>query len=242
MSNGASAVGDDLFDFTTGTAALRLDDGVGGAVDLPPLEAGAEDVLGDRGVIIKRRTPPTSRKSPLASERYRFVELHYDAFVPNGEMFDSSKDQNYPAIVELDLPPTDTSTVVRAWEAALQKVRAGEVITLYANSRYAYGKDGDASGVVPPDSDIRYEITVIDVRCSKKVVVVEGRTTEGDERSRLDAIRLEREIAAERRAAEKDLKEKNDAARKAKAAELKEKLDAKRAASGQKGKKKKSKK
>lgn len=231
-----------MFEFTTGVAALRLDDDeAAGATSLPPLESGAEDILGDRGVVIKRRSPPANRSSPLASGKNRFVELHYDAFV-GSDKFDSTKDQNYAAIVELDLPPSGASNIVRAWEAALQKVRAGEVFTLYAQARYAYGTEGDASGVVKPGSDIRYEIEVIDIRSSKKVVIVEGRTTEGDERERLDAIRIEREIASQRRADEKVLKDAENAKKAEKAAALKAKMDAKRAGAGNKGKKKKSKK
>eukprot|EP00171_Calliarthron_tuberculosum_P004529 IDg4529t1 len=48
---------DDLFEFST---SLRIDDDGGAATlpadkDLPPLAPGVEDVLGDRGVLLKRQ-------------------------------------------------------------------------------------------------------------------------------------------------------------------------------------------
>lgn len=245
-ARGTSAIDDDavddMFEFTAGTEALRLDDDEAGPCsqqngkDLDPLPPGVEDVLGDRGVLLERVKPPKDASSPLASAERPFVELHYDAAVVGGETFDGTRDQNYPLIVQLDLPPSGNSTVVRAWEAALQKVRAGETVVVSAASRYAYGADG-LENSVPANTDVRYNIDVLDVRATRKFVAVVDRSEEdGKTMSRLEEIRLEREIAAQRRHDEQELKDAENAKRAAKAAAIKEKMDAKRAGGG--GKKK----
>jgi FKBP-type peptidyl-prolyl cis-trans isomerase len=235
---------DDLFEFTAGTAVLRIDDDNAASFSssktvLEPLPPAVEDVLGDRGVLLERVNPPTDAKSPTASAERPFVELHYDATVVGGDVFDSTRDQNYPLIVQLDLPPSGNSTVVRAWEAALQNVRAGESVVVTAASRYAYGAEGLETSV-PPNSDIRYDIDVLDVRKTRKHVAVVDRTEEdGKTMSRLEEVRLEREIAAQRRLDEQELKDAEKAKKAEKTAAIKAKLDAKRAGGGKKKGKKK---
>jgi hypothetical protein len=89
---------------------------------------------------------------------------------------------------------------------------------------------------VPPDSDIRYEMDIIDVRETRRRMITVDRS-EGD-MSRLDAVRHERDIAAQRRLDEQQLKDAEKARRAERAAAMKEKMDAKLAgrAGGGKGK------
>lgn len=245
-SGGGAASDDDaedgMFEFATGLAALRIDadedeGGAGSAAEPEPLADGVEDVLGDRGVLLERVKPARDGTSPLASAERPFIELHYDAAVVGGDAFDSSRDQNYAQIVQLDLPPSGHSTVVRAWEAALQRVRAGESVVVTAAPRYAYGKDGLA-GSVPPAAAVRYTIDVLDVRDTRKKPVVVDRSEEhASTMSRLEEIRLEREIASQRRADEQELKDADKAKRAAKAAAVLAKMEAKKAGGGKGGKK-----
>lgn len=248
MPAGGGAASDDdaddgMFEFATGLAALRIDAdedeaaaGSSAAAEQEPLAEGVEDVLGDRGVLLERVKPALDSSSPMASAERPYIELHYDAAVVGGEGFDSTRDQNYAQIVQLDLPPSGSSTVVRAWEAALQCVRAGETVVVTAAARYAYGKEGLA-GSVPPGAGVRYKIDVLDVRATRKKVVVVDRTEEhASTMSRLEEIRVEREIAAQRRADEQELKDAESAKRAAKAAAVLAKMEAKKAGGG-KGKK-----
>lgn len=233
-----------MFEFATGLAALRIDadeeDGGGAAAaaaELEPLGEGVEDVLGDRGVLLERVKPARDAASPLASAERPYIELHYDAAVVGGEGFESTRDQNYAQIVQLDLPPSGASTVVRAWEAALQLVRAGETVVVTAAARYAYGREGVA-GSVPAGAAVRYTIDVLDVRGTRRKVVVVDRTEEhASTMSRLEEIREEREIAAQRRADEQELKDAEKAKRAAKAAAVLAKMEAKKAGGGKGGKK-----
>lgn len=231
----ATADMNEMFEFTE---SLRIEDDESGnslitEKELSPLPEGVEDVLGDRGVLMRRSKPPTDLNSVLPCEQFPFVELHMSAFVGD-DQFDSTRDQNYPLIVQLDIPPSGNSTVIRAWEAALPTVRAGESFILTAAPRYAYGSDGSADIGVPANSEVRYEIDILDVRASrKKPAVVVDRSEE--DMSRLDQIRVEREIAAQRRQDEQELKEKEKQAKAEKAAALKAKMDAKRAGGSGKG-------
>jgi peptidylprolyl isomerase len=229
---------EDLFEFTD-TLKLSDDEHPTSNGERAPLAEGVEDILGDRGVLVKRIRPASSPDSELPSSSRRYVEVHYEAFVQEtGKLFDSTRDQNYPLIALLDLPPSGKSTLIRAWEVALPTVRAGEVISLIAASRYAYGADGVPPDI-PPHADLRFEIEVLDVRATHKKVEVIDRSKE--DMSRLEEIRRDREIAQQRRLDEQHLKEAEKSTKADKAAALKEKLAAKQASKGGKkpGKKKK---
>lgn len=229
---------DDMFEFTD---TLRLSDEEGNGAGpseenekLPPLPDDTEDVFGDRGVLIKRVKPPADPQSPYPSKSRRYVELHYEGFVvETGKKFDTTRDQNYPLIALLDIPPSGNSTLIRAWEVALQKVRAGETMVLTAASRYAYGAEGVAPDI-PPHSDLRFEIEVLDVRSTHKRVVVVDHSKE--DLSRLEEVRREREIAQQRRLEEQQIKDAEKKAKAEKAEAIKQKLAAKQTGGGKKKK------
>ncbi len=76
---------------------------------------------------------------------------------------------------------------------------------------------------------------ILDVRATRKRVVTVDRSAE--DMSRLDAIRYEREVAAQRRLDEQMIKDAEKKAKAEKAAAIKEKLAAKKQGGGGKGKK-----
>lgn len=245
---------DDLFDFST---SLRIDDIKEKAAELPALAPGVEDVLGDRGVLLKRirmseggassadgassakegevtnGTNETDCVMPSATAPY--VELHYEGFlVESGEKFDSSVEQGYPMIARLDLPPSGKGTLIRGWEAALPLLRAGEKAELTIASRYAYGEAGSAPDI-PPHADLRFTLEVLDVReTHRRVVKVD---TSRSDLSRLEEVRRDREVAQARREELQAEREKAREAKEARIAALREKLASKN--KSKKGKKKK---
>ncbi|KAI0565585.1 Peptidylprolyl isomerase [Gracilaria domingensis] len=229
---------DDLFEFTEN---LTIDDfpdtteAESSKPELPPLPPGVIDLTnGQRGVLLERKT--TVEGNPKPSKEEPFVELHYEGtLVATGEKFDSSKEQNYAMIVQLDIPPSGKSTVIRGLEIGLREVRAGEHVVLTVTSMYAYGKDGETD--IPPDSDLRFDIEVLDVRAThKKVVVVD---TSSKDLSRLETVRREREIAQIRREEEDQRKEAEKQRKAARAAAIREKLANKNKGGKKGGKKKK---
>lgn len=223
---------DDLFEFTE---SLRLSDdenASSSAKELPPLPKGVRDVSGDRGVLLELKKKGEGRIKP--SKDAQFVEMHYEGFImANGERFDSSRDQNYPMIVQLDIPPSGSSTLIRGLEIGLRELRAGDTATLIVNARYAYGKDGAQD--IPPDADLRFEIEVLDVRSTHKMIVQVDSSK--NDLSRLDDIKREREMAQQRREEEYALKEEDKRRKAERAAAVFEKL-ANRNKGGKKGGKK----
>lgn len=222
---------EDIFEFTD---SLRLDGPEDEPKkDLPPLPPGVVDLTGDRGVLLERKNDPGDGEKP--SKERQFVEMHYEGFlVATGEKFDSSLEQNYAMVVQLDIPPTGKSTVIRGLEIGLRELQKGDKVILTLESRYAYGKDGAPD--IPKDSDLRFEIEVLDVRETHKRVVKVDHTVK--DMSRLDEVRRERELAQQRReeeAIQKDEEKKRKADR---AAQLREKLANKNNKKGKKKKKK----
>lgn len=227
---------EDLFEFTE---TLRLSDDETNGVDkkdLPPLPEGTRDVTGDRGVLLAPSKTAETGNTPSKEEP--FVELHYEGFlVSTGDRFDSSRDQNYAMIVQLDIPPSGKSSVIRGLEVGLRELRPGDVATLTVAARYAYGKDGAPD--IPPDADLRFEIEVLDVRATHKRVITVDSSKQ--DLTRLEDIKREREIAQQRREEEEALKDEEKNRKADRVAALREKL-ANKNKGGKKGGKKKGKK
>ncbi len=232
---------EDIFEFTS---SLRIDDEAPAPETLPPLPEGVEDVLGDRGVLIKRtRARGGSASSSAAASRPSkdepYVELHYEGFlVETGEKFDSSREQGYAMIVRLDLPPSGKSSLVKGWEVALPQLRPGEHAEITVAARYAYGSEGSAPDI-PPDADLRFEVEIIDVRSTHKRVIKVDHTKQ--DLSRLEEIRRDREVAQMRREEESAAKDEENVGKVDRIAALREKLANKNKSKkgGKKGGKKK---
>lgn len=229
---------EDLFEFTE---TLRLSDDESSHVaekDLPPLPEGTRDLTGDRGVLLALTKEADPNLGSKPSKEDPFVELHYEGFlVTTGDRFDSSRDQNYAMIVQLDIPPSGKSSLIRGLEIGLRELRPGDAGTLTVASRYAYGKDGAPD--IPPNSDLRFEIEVLDVRATHKRVVKVDSSKQ--DLTRLEDIKRQREIAQQRREEEEALRDEEKKRKADRAAALREKL-ANKNKGGKKGGKKKGKK
>ncbi|CAN8076996.1 unnamed protein product [Agarophyton chilense] len=230
---------DDLFEFTEN---LTIDDfpdtktAENSNPDLPPLPPGVTDLTdGQRGVLLERKNT-VDDNNPKPSSEEPFVEIHYEGtLVATGDKFDSSKEQNYAMIIQLDIPPSGKSTVIRGLEIGLREVRSGEHVVLTVSALYAYGKDGATD--IPPNSDLRFEIEVLDVRATHKKVVKED--TSSKDLSRLEMVRRDRENAQLRREEEEQRKETERQKKAARAAAIREKLANKNKGGKKGGKKKK---
>lgn len=170
------------------------------------------------------------------SADHPFVELHFDGYLDStGERFDSSRDLNYPMIIRLDLPPSGQSTVIPGLELGLRELSAGDRATLTIKSAFAYGADG--SDDIPPNSDLRFELEVLDVRATRKRVKYPPVDNTKSDLSRLEDVRREREIAQQRREEEKLAKDEEKKRKADRAAQLREKIANKTKGGGAKPKK-----
>lgn len=90
------------------------------------------------------------------------VSVHYTGTFPDtGKKFDSSRDRNMPFnfIVR-------RGQVIQCWDEVVSRMSKGEKIYVICPARYAYGERG-AGGIIPPNSDIAFEIEVLNTDVSK---------------------------------------------------------------------------
>lgn len=226
---------DDLFEFTETLQILDNDQTPPPTPkSLPPLPPDTQDLSNDRGILLHISKSGAGTIKP--SKEAPFIEIHYQGFLLSStEPFDSSREQNYPLVVQLDIPPSGKSTLIPGLEHGLRHLRQGDIATLTIASKYAYGKNGTQD--IPPDSDLRFEVEVLDVRPTQKRVVKVDSSK--NDLSRLDDIRREREKAQARREEEQAAKEDEKRRKAQRAAQLREKLANKNKGPKKGGKKKK---
>lgn len=91
------------------------------------------------------------------------VTVHYTGTFPSdGRKFDSSKDRNTPFGFMLK-----QGQVIKCWDEVVSRMSIGEIVYVICPSRLAYGERG-AGGVIPPNTDIAFEIEMIKVTPGKK--------------------------------------------------------------------------
>ncbi|TDQ57582.1 FKBP-type peptidyl-prolyl cis-trans isomerase FkpA [Mesocricetibacter intestinalis] len=82
------------------------------------------------------------------------VKVHYTGKLPNGKVFDSSRQRNLPAEFRLD-------QVIPGWSEGLQLVKKGGKIELVIPPKLAYGEQ--EMGEIPANSTLYFEVEVLDV-------------------------------------------------------------------------------
>jgi len=87
------------------------------------------------------------------------VELHYTAFLMDGTQFESSYDKGEPLKFKVGI-----GRVIRGWDEAIPKLSLGCKANLSVRSDYAYGPRTVINGLVPPDSNLRFELQIIRIR------------------------------------------------------------------------------
>lgn len=211
---------------------------------LPELSPGTSDLTGDRGLLLSMENTNSltvsstmSAHSPIKpSIEHPFVEFHYEGFLASsGEKFDSSRDQNYPLVVRLDLPPSGKSTLIQGLEIGLRHIPIGVTAKLEVSAQYGYSEKGAQD--IPPNSDLVFNIEVLDVRATHRRLEEEEDFTEKD-LSRLESVRKQREVAQQRREEEVRAREEEKQRKAQRAADLQEKLAKKKQQPKKRGKKK----
>jgi cyclophilin family peptidyl-prolyl cis-trans isomerase len=85
------------------------------------------------------------------------VIIHYTGYFRNGKKFDSSVDRNTPFTT-----PIGVGRLIKGWDEGVLKLNVGTKAILYVPAELAYGKRG-AGNVIPPNSDLIFEIELLDV-------------------------------------------------------------------------------
>jgi FKBP-type peptidyl-prolyl cis-trans isomerase FkpA len=84
------------------------------------------------------------------------VEVHYEGFFLNGDKFDSSIDRAQTATFPL-------LGVIMGWQLGLPFFKEGGRGKLLVPSHLGYGRQGTASGSIPPNSVLVFDIQLFDV-------------------------------------------------------------------------------
>jgi len=89
---------------------------------------------------------------PYANDK---VSVQYEGTLVNGKIFDSSYDSGRPSEFVV-------SNLIKGWSEALSLMPEGSKWRLYIPAELAYGS-GTASGTIPPDSDLIFEIELLKI-------------------------------------------------------------------------------
>ena len=118
--------------------------------DAAAAEAGA--VKSASGLVYKT-IKPGSGPSPKATD---VVRVHYHGTLPDGKVFDSSRQRGAP--IEFQL-----TGVIPCWTEGVQKMKVGETAKLVCPSEIAYG-DGGRGPDIPPGATLVFEVELIGIK------------------------------------------------------------------------------
>lgn len=84
------------------------------------------------------------------------VRVHYVGTFLDGREFDSSVKRNTPAEFPL-------GRVIKCWTEGVQLMKVGGKARLHCPSALAYGERGAGGGVIPPNTDLQFEVELLDI-------------------------------------------------------------------------------
>lgn len=94
------------------------------------------------------------------------VQVHYTGWFykplaakQRGRKFDSSADHGKP--IEFLL---GAGKVIKGWDQGLEGMRVGGKRTLIIPAHLAYGSKGAGGGIIPPDSDLIFDVELVGVK------------------------------------------------------------------------------
>jgi FKBP-type peptidyl-prolyl cis-trans isomerase len=112
------------------------------------------------------------------------VTVHYTGTLPStGEVFDSSVEKNRPFLFAIG-----KGHVIPGWDIGIAKLNVGAKAILHIPANLAYGDR--ATGPIPPNSDLDFEVEILNIEPAPKPIVHSPYDTEGmDERVTDSGIR-----------------------------------------------------
>lgn len=105
----------------------------------------------DSGMVYQTLTPGQG-PSPKATDK---VRVHYHGTLPDGKVFDSSRERGEPAEFALN-------QVIACWTEGVQRMKVGEKAKLVCPPAMAYGERG-AGNDIPPNSTLVFEVELLKI-------------------------------------------------------------------------------
>lgn len=102
--------------------------------------------------VVKEGSGP----SPAAND---VVSVHYEGFLLNGQVFDSSVKRCEPAKFPVN-------QVIAGWTEALQLMKKGSKYRLFIPAALAYGERG-AGGIIGPNATLIFDVELLDIMNQK---------------------------------------------------------------------------
>lgn len=93
------------------------------------------------------------------------IVVHYTGWTMDGKQFDTTRTTNVPYKFTLG-----AHEVIRGWDLGIQGMRVGGKRELIIPAELAYGERG-YPGSIPPNSDLKFEIELLDARLNEFTVV-----------------------------------------------------------------------
>eukprot|EP00555_Chaetoceros_dichaeta_P010538 CAMPEP_0198256342 /NCGR_PEP_ID=MMETSP1447-20131203/6282_1 /TAXON_ID=420782 /ORGANISM="Chaetoceros dichaeta, Strain CCMP1751" /LENGTH=175 /DNA_ID=CAMNT_0043942971 /DNA_START=162 /DNA_END=689 /DNA_ORIENTATION=- len=99
-----------------------------------------------------------------------FVSVHYDGFLPNGKVFDSSQpkdpkddkrssmQQGKPLQFQMG-----RGSVIAGWEEGVVGMRVGGKRKLVIPADLAYGQDGTPDGKIKPGQTLKFDVELVSI-------------------------------------------------------------------------------
>jgi FKBP-type peptidyl-prolyl cis-trans isomerase len=87
------------------------------------------------------------------------VQVHYTGTLKNGKKFDSSKDRGQPFSFRLG-----AGMVIKGWDEGVAGMKVGGTRKLIIPPDLAYGERGAGNGLIPPNSELTFEVELIAVK------------------------------------------------------------------------------
>jgi len=106
------------------------------------------------GITIKLLRAGVSDVYPQVSQS---LAVHYDAYLPNGKMWDSSRRRGMPLRFRLG-----TGQVVRGLNDAVAQLSQGMRARVIIPPEMAYGERG-FPGLVPPNTAVEFDVELLEI-------------------------------------------------------------------------------
>ena len=137
-------------------AAKKMSDGSDGSVSDPALKELSP------GVQYRDVKAGVGEECPSGAE----VKIHYTGWLPDGTVFDSSKDRGQPAQFKL-------ANLIKGWQEGIPGMKPGGIRKLVIASEKGYGASG--SGKIPGGSTLIFEVELVEVISRKAITVGPGK-------------------------------------------------------------------